>query len=208
MERTAIILAGGLSERLGQDKGLVPLAGKPLVWHVFQRASHVVDEVLVVISSSHKKESYSQVLPKTQILLDIRDQRTPLMGALTGLKNAQGHYSVLLPSDAPFVSEDVLKLLFEVSSGMNAAIPKWPNGYIEPLQAVYKTSSALSAAEKAIQRGEVRPLNMIMLLSKVRYISTLVIQQIDPKLTTFFNINTRNDLKKAEELIKKIDILK
>ena len=115
MEKTAIILAGGLSERFGQDKGLVPLAGKPLVWHVFQRVSHVVDEVLVVISSSHKKESYSQVLPGTQVLLDIKDRRTPLVGALTGLKNAQGRYSVLLPSDVPFVSEDVLKLLFEVS---------------------------------------------------------------------------------------------
>jgi molybdopterin-guanine dinucleotide biosynthesis protein A len=204
MKKTAIILAGGLSERFGQDKGLVQLAGKPLVWHVFQRASHVVDEVLVVISSLHKKESYSQVLPGTQVLLDIKDQRTPLVGALTGLKNAQGCYSVLLPSDVPFVSEDVLKLLFEVSSGMDAVIPRWPNGYIEPLQAVYKTSSALTAAEKAIQRGEVRPLNMIMLLSKVRYISTLVIQQIDPELTTFFNVNTRNDLKKAEELIKNV----
>jgi molybdopterin-guanine dinucleotide biosynthesis protein A len=204
MKKTAIILAGGLSERFGQDKGLVQLAGKPLVWHVFQRASHVVDEVLVVISSLHKKESYSQVLPGTQVLLDIKDQRTPLVGALTGLKNAQGCYSVLLPSDVPFVSEDVLKLLFEVSSGMDAVIPRWPNGYIEPLQAVYKTSSALTAAEKAIQRGEVRPLNMIMLLCKVRYISTLVIQQIDPELTTFFNVNTRNDLKKAEELIKNV----
>lgn len=203
MEKTAIILAGGLSERFGQDKGLVPLAGKPLVWHVFQRASQVVDEVLVVVSSSQKRESYSQVLPGTRVLLDIEERQTPLIGALTGLKNARGRYSVLLPSDAPFVSEEVLRLLFEVSPGMNAVIPRWPNGYIEPLQAVYKTSSALTAAEEAIRRGEVRPLNMIMLLSKVRYISTLVIQHIDPELRTFFNINTRNDLKKAEELLKK-----
>jgi molybdopterin-guanine dinucleotide biosynthesis protein A len=203
MEKTAIILAGGISERFGQDKGLAPLAGKPLVWHVFQRASQVVDEVLVVVSSSQKRESYSQVLPETRVLLDIEERQTPLIGALTGLKNAQGRYSVLLPSDAPFVSVDVLRLLFEVSPGMDAVIPRWPNGYIEPLQAVYKTSSALTAAEEAIQRGEVRPLNMIMLLGKVRYVSTLVIQQIDPELTTFFNINTRSDMKKAEELLRK-----
>jgi molybdopterin-guanine dinucleotide biosynthesis protein A len=203
MDRSAIILAGGLSERFGQDKGLVHLAGKPLVQHVFRRASQVADEVLVVVSSSQQRESYSQVLPGTRILLDIKDCRSPLVGALTGLMNARGGYSVLLPSDAPFVSVEVLKLLFEVAFETDAVIPRWPNGYIEPLQAVYKTSSAMIAAEKAIQRGEARPLNMIMLLGKVRYLSTLVIQHIDPELMTFFNINTKNDLEKAESLLRK-----
>jgi molybdopterin-guanine dinucleotide biosynthesis protein A len=203
MDKTAIILAGGLSERFGQDKGLVRLAGKPLVRHVFQRVSQIVDEVLVIVSSSRQRESYSQVVPETQVFLDIKDRQSPLVGALTGLTNACGDYSIILPTDTPFVIANVLRLLFELSHGMDAVIPRWPNGYIEPLQAVYRTGSALNAAEKAIQQGEVRLFNMIMLLSKVRYLSTLVVQQIDPELTTFFNINTINDLRKAEKLTGK-----
>jgi molybdopterin-guanine dinucleotide biosynthesis protein A len=43
---------------------------------------------------------------------------------------------------------------------------------------------------------------MIENLRRVRYVSTVVLEQIEPKLLTFFNINTPQDLKKAESLLK------
>ena len=200
--KTAIILAGGFSERFGQDKGLVQMAGKPLVLHVFERAYKAVDEVTVVVSSLRQREAYSSLLPNgTRILVDIEDSQSPLVGALTGFADARGDYSILLPCDTPFISEEVVKLLFEMSQGMDAAIPRWPNGYIEPLQAVYGTDSALRAAEEAIRKGGMRLLSMISLLGKVRYLSTEVIKKVDPDLITFFNINTPADLKKTEKLI-------
>jgi molybdopterin-guanine dinucleotide biosynthesis protein A len=203
MERAAIVLAGGFSKRLGQDKGLAKLAGKPLVLHTLERASKVVDEVLVVVSSKRQREHYSLIPKETRIVIDIENIRSPLVGALSGLANVHAEYSLLLPCDAPFVSCKVVQLLFEVCEGVEAVVPRWPNDYIEPLQAVYETSSALEAAKQALGRGEVRPLNMIHLLRKVRYLSTMVIRQIDPNLTTFFNINTPTDLANAEKMIKK-----
>lgn len=200
--KTAIILAGGFSERFGQDKGLVQMAGKPLVLHVYERASKNVDEVTVVVSSIRQREAYSSLLPNgTRILVDIEDSQSPLIGALTGFADARGDYSILLPCDTPFILREVVKLLFEISQGMDAAIPRWPNGYIEPLQAVYRTDSALTAAEEAIKKGGMRLLSMISLLKKVRYLSTEVIKKVDPDLITFFNINTPADLKNAEGLI-------
>ena len=200
--KTAIILAGGFSERFGQDKGLVQMAGKPLVLHVCERASKTVDEVTIVVSSIRQRETYSSLLPNgTRILVDIEDSQSPLIGALTGFADARRDYSILLPCDTPFISEEVVKLLFEISQGMDAAIPRWPNGYIEPLQAVYRTDSALTATEEAIEKGGVRLLSMISLLKKVRYLSTEVIRKIDPDLITFFNINTPVDLRNAERLI-------
>jgi len=203
MKRTAIILAGGFSRRFGKDKGLVELAGKPLVLHVFDRICSIVDEVLVIVSSDHQKRSYSPFFPAdTKIFVDVCELQSPLVGALTGFINASGDYSVLLPCDAPFVSGKVLELLFEVSFGVDAVIPRWPNGYIEPLQAVYKTNSAVAAAKSAIQAGEVRPLSMISRLDRVRYLSTIVIDQLSSGLTSFFNINTLADLKKAEKIVE------
>jgi len=204
MKKTAIILAGGFSERLGCDKGLVQMAGKPLVSHVFNRVSQIVEEVIVVVSSIDQKKTYSPLFPKkTKILVDIEDSQSPLVGALTGFMNACGEYSILLPCDMPFVSKEVVKLLFEIAPHRNAVIPRWPNGYIEPLQAVYRTSSALTAANEAREKSETRLRSMISLLKRVRYLSTIVIKEIDPHLTTFFNINTPLDLKRAESLFKK-----
>lgn len=200
---TAIALAGGFSERLGHDKGLVRMAGKPLVLHVLDRVHKAVEEVLVVVSSSRQSEAYRSLLPNTtRILVDIKNSRSPLVGALTGFADASGDYSILLPCDTPFISEGVVKLLFETSQRMDAVIPRWPNGYIEPLQAVYKTGSALKAAEEAFRKGENRLMSMISLLDRVRYLSTEAIRKIDPSLVTFFNVNTQMDLRKAEELVK------
>ncbi len=55
MEKAAIILAGGVSKRFGQDKGLLKLVNKPLFLHVLENVSPVVDEVLVVIGSKSQK---------------------------------------------------------------------------------------------------------------------------------------------------------
>jgi molybdopterin-guanine dinucleotide biosynthesis protein A len=204
MERAAVVLAGGFSKRLGQDKGLVKHAGKPLVTHVLERASEVVDEVLVVVSSESQKESYSLVVPnENKIFVDDENVRSPLIVALTGFANIRAEYSLLLPCDSPFVSGKVIELLFETCVGVDAAVPRWPNDYIEPLQAVYRTSSALEATRQALGHGEMRPLNMIRLLRRTRYLSTLVIQQLDPHLTTFFNVNTPLDLAKAEKMMEK-----
>ena len=202
-ERTGIILAGGASERFGCDKGLLELAGKPLVLHVFDRIKNQVDEVIVIVGSAEQKRLYSKIFPsEIKIYIDAEKENCPLIGALTGYANANGTYSLLLPCDTPFISKDVVELLFEASFNVDATIPRWPNGYIEPLQAVYHTGSALSAAKKAVMNGKRRMRSMISLLHGVRYISTIVLREIDSDLLTFFNVNTLIDLKRAKSIIK------
>ncbi len=44
---TIAIQAGGRSSRMGRDKALLPLGGKPLIEHVLQRVAGLGDEVLI-----------------------------------------------------------------------------------------------------------------------------------------------------------------
>ncbi len=204
MEKSALILAGGSSTRFGQDKGLLPLAGKSLVQHVLHRVRSVVDEELVVTSSETQAQNYRKSLSNNvTIVVDRQEEQSPLVGALTGLEQAKGEYAVILPCDVPFVSKDVISLLFDLSTGRNACIPRWVNGFIEPLQAVYRKTAALDAAREALKAGGHDMQSMIERLKGTRYISTLVLQQLDPELLTFFNVNTQLDLRKAENMIKK-----
>jgi len=203
LEKSAIILAGGYSKRFGQDKGLVLLANKPLVKYVIDKIGNAVEEKIVVVSSKAQAENYSKVVSlDVRVLVDISPVQSPLVGALTGFENTRAKYSLLLPCDAPFISKDVVSLLLELCTNKSAVIPRWPNSYIEPLQAVYCTEPALKAAKSALSEGKLNMLSMIEKLRGVRYVSTLVLQQIDPKLMTFFNVNTPMDLKKAEQLLK------
>ena len=199
-----MILAGGFSQRFGQNKGLIELSGKPLVLHVLDKALHIVDEVVVVVSSDAQRRAFSCALhDEVDVTVDKYEKQSPLVGALTGFERVRGKHSLLLPCDTPFISNRVLSLLLDLCINRNAAIPRWPNEYIEPFQAAYHTQSALRAAETALEEKKLDMQSMILHMTRVRYISTLVLRQMDPKLLTFFNINTPEDLKRAESILKR-----
>jgi len=204
LENSVIILAGGKSARLGMEKGLVKLAGKPLIIHVLNRIENVSDEIIVVVSSEAQKEAFGEILEdKARLVVDKYEVKSPLVGALTGFEVASGEKSLLLPCDTPFISRDVASFLLEVCKRKAAAIPRWPDGKIEPLQAAYDTKMGFESAKEALEEGKLDLRSMISKLRGVRYISTLVIKEFDPKLLTFFNINTPLDIKKAERIIEK-----
>lgn len=203
MDKSAVILAGGFSKRLGSDKGLTLLLNKPLVKFVLDAVKEIVEETIIVVSSDAQEKAYLKVLGSTvKIVVDKCEMQSPLVGALTGFSEACGEYTLLLPCDTPLVSKEVLALLLELCEGRNAVIPRWPNGYVEPLQAAYRTKPAMEAAQKALNDGKFDMRSMIEKLRGIRYLSTIVLQQFDPELSMFFNVNTPLDLKKAEKILK------
>ncbi|MFP3985470.1 MAG: molybdenum cofactor guanylyltransferase [Candidatus Bathyarchaeia archaeon] len=200
---SAIVLAGGVSRRFGQDKSLVMLGEKPLVVHVLDRVANVVDETVVVVNSEIQKQNFAKVIgEKTRVVVDEAKVQTPLAGALAGFVNVQNEYTLLLGCDTPFLSSEILIFLLEVCLNKAAAIPRWPNGNIEPLQAAYRTEIAAQAAETAIKKRQLDMRSMIKHMKSIRYISTSLLHQLDPKLKTFFNINTPKDLEQAEAMIQ------
>jgi molybdopterin-guanine dinucleotide biosynthesis protein A len=203
LKNSAVILAGGFSRRLGQDKGLIDLVGKPLVLHVVDRVSKVVEETVVVVGSRVQKKKFESLLGhKANVVVDKHEAQGPLVGALTGFESAKSEYSLLLSCDTPFISSQIAKFLLDTCINKGAVVPRWPSGYIEPLQAAYHTKPALTAAKKALEQGKLDLRSMISRSNGVRYVSTVVLRQMDPKLLTFFNINTPKDLKRAESLLK------
>ncbi len=203
MDRSAIILAGGTSSRFGEDKGLVKLAGKPLLRHVVDDIHSTVEEIIIVTRTVERAKQYCTLVPShVRFVVDKCEYTGPLVGSLTGFTAAKGEYCIVLPSDTPFVSKELVLLLFDLCIGRSAVIPRWPNGQIEPLHAVYRVDVAKTAAETALAEGRLDMRGMIERMRSVRFLSTLVISEIDPELKNFFNINTTLDLKKAEAVMK------
>ena len=202
MRNSAIILSGGASKRFGTDKGLVEFLEKPLILHVRDRVAPLVDEVLIVLSSEIQLKKYRGIIESSKLIVDEHDLQAPIIGALAGFKNALGDYSILLSCDTPLISQEIVSLLLDLASGNDAIIPRWPNGYMEPLQAVYRTKTTYNAALEAVKNGKLRLSNMIEGLQKILYISTIALQSLDPNLNTFLNVNTQLELKKAENIIK------
>jgi molybdopterin-guanine dinucleotide biosynthesis protein A len=199
LNRSAIILAGGSSKGFTSYKGILELRGKPLLYYVIDAVEGLVEEVIVVTSTQEQADSYSKLVLSKKVRFAVDDSETkgPLVGALTGFEAANGEYSALLRFDSPFISSEVLSLLLDCCIGKAAAVPRWTDQEIEPLHAVYNTKQALQATKKALTEDGSDIQTMVEKLGGVRYISTMVIEQLDPDFKTFFCINTPLDLRKA-----------
>ena len=203
LQKSAVVLAGGFSRRFGSDKGLVLLKDKPLLMHVIDNVSSVVDEIFVVVSSEKQKQSFEPIVgQKAKLIIDASEVQSPLIGTITGFEVAKGEYCLLVPCDAPLISAKIVHFLFDVSQNKKAVIPRWPSGYVEPLQAIYHTKSAFQAVKTAINQEHLDMRSMIRNLNSIRYVSSNVLKQFDSELSSFFNVNTPKDLQKAESVIK------
>ena len=203
----AAVLAGGESRRAGSgnNKAFMSLRGKQLIKYVVERAAEAAGEVIVVIKKSGNPAEYRHLLPeKIQVVCDDVSGKGPLAGFVSGMKGLDVEYAVVLACDMPFVKPTVLKYLLKRAEDDRAdlAIPRWPNGYIEPLQAVYKAASTLREAKDALEKDERKIAALIQRLKRIIYVPVVEIEVYDPPLLTFFNVNTGEDLEKAEGLLE------
>jgi molybdopterin-guanine dinucleotide biosynthesis protein A len=205
--KSAIVLSGGKSSRFGENKALKKLCGKPIVCYVVESLLKAGYKVILVIGIKDRIKDFLRLFP-SQITITKDDLAGygPLAGILSGLKMVNSTYTAILPCDSPFIKPKVIDFLFNSVKPYDAIIPRWANGYIEPLHAVYRVKPALKAAKEAISKKELYIVDMIKRLKKVKYVSIDEIKPYDNKLLTFFNINTRNDFKEAKKIISSISL--
>ncbi|MCW4036704.1 MAG: molybdenum cofactor guanylyltransferase [Candidatus Bathyarchaeota archaeon] len=201
--RSAVILAGGGSTRMEGDKGLRELGGEPLVRHVICRLSGLVDEVLVVVGSEEQRGAYSRAIgDETELTVDIHEGGSPLVGALTGLRYAKGEYALITGCDMPFLSKDAIRLLFREAEGFDGATFRWPNGWIEPLIAVYRVGPSIKKAQELYDAGNLRLRLVLLELPDVKMIPIEALRAFDPDLITLYDADTEDALLEAEKILK------
>lgn len=132
-----LILAGGRSQRMGTDKALVTLAGRPLVAHVIERLASQVDE-LVISSNAPLADFGVPVLP---------DVLGGFCGPLAGVHAALARFPdvavVSVAVDLPLLPRDLVARLkagwdgthcrHAVCSGRHALAILWPPGFADTL---------------------------------------------------------------------------
>ena len=132
-EITAIILAGGKSSRMKEEKGLVYFNGKMLVEHVIASVSKITNRVIIITANP----AYLQF--GYPCIEDMMRDKGPLGGILTGLVNSSTQKNILLGCDLPFLSENILTRLVN-NNGDEDVLLTEHLGKAEPLCSVYDRS--------------------------------------------------------------------
>jgi molybdopterin-guanine dinucleotide biosynthesis protein A len=201
--RTGIILAGGDSKRIGTDKGLLDLNGRPLINYVIESLRPIVDEIIVVVGSEERIPNYrNAVEDDVQIFPDMYEDGSPLIGLITGLTHAKGIYAVVAACDMPFINSDLLDILFLLSFDLNGTLLIKPNGWVEPLPAVYKVDIGRKRADHMRLHGDLRLRKVLETLPDVARIQVERLKVIDPKLRSFFDLDTKDRYDEALRILK------
>jgi molybdopterin-guanine dinucleotide biosynthesis protein A len=198
----ALVLAGGRSARFGRNKAFVKLGERPLFAHVIRAAAEVADEVFLSVVQEDFVAYYRKLVPEfVKIVKDRMPVKSPLVVMAAGLEQMKSQYSLALAYGTLFLNKQVLEMLFHKMRS-DAAIPRWPNGDIEPLQAAYRIRTTLPAAKLALSHNCFQIRDMIERLSKVSYIRISDIRQVNAELVTFLNVNTPADLVRAKAVYR------
>ena len=187
---TVVIQAGGRSSRMGQDKGLVLLAGRALVEHVLARVDGLGDEVLI---TTNNPAGYAY------LGMPLASDATPGAGALPGLQTAlqaaHGDHVLVVACDMPFLNRPLLAHLLSLAPQADVVVPQWADRY-QTLHAVYARRPCLAAVTQALAAGEKRLISFYPQV-QVRAVTAAEVAEFDPAGRTFFNVNTPDDLAEA-----------
>lgn len=191
---TVCIQAGGRSSRMGQEKGLIPLRGRPLIEWVLDALHDLGDELMI---TTNHVEHYSYLGLK--MVSDDYPGHGALVGLSTALSGAEGDQVLVVASDMPFLNRQLIDYMVDLQLEADVVVPVW-RGMYEPLHAIY-SQRCLSKIQTTLAAGRCK-LTDIYSGMRMREVTTAEIRNIDPQGLSFFNINTPADLETAEEILE------
>ena len=185
--RSAVLLVGGRSTRIGMEKALVDFRGKPMVQWVLDVLSRVGDEVVASVSTTPSEGLVHALGGSVIIVPDRRPGMGPVEGLLSTFRVARGEYVAVAPCDAPFVQWELFDALFSRAEGLAGAVPV-VNGYYEPLIAVYHRNLYLEALERVSDEGRTKPVDAYPLLD-LAFVKDRELMDAGISPDAFVNIN-------------------
>ena len=192
---SGIVLAGGASSRLGQNKALVKVAGISMIARVVKQLCSIVSETILVTNTPQQFAFLG--LPMVR---DIYPGIGTLGGLHAGLSSIRAPYGLAVGCDMPFLSRDLLQFMISLQNGYDIVMPRIGPHY-EPLHAIY-SRRCLPVIEQRIKAGKRRMLSISQGLH-VRYVDEAEITTYDPHKLSFFNVNDPQDLIRMRSMLEK-----
>jgi len=187
---SVVVLAGGQSSRMGQDKASLPWDDRDILGSLLHRFLPLSDDVVVVSNAVRKiPENVRQVA-------DIIPAKGPLSGLHAGLLSAHHDLVFVTACDVPFLAPELVLQLVQAVGKTDGSAVVYKNK-IEPLLACYRKSCA-AVIEKLLKIKQYRVTDF---LAQINWAAVHQLDELDD--CCFMNVNTDDDYKKAKAILAK-----
>ena len=196
----AVVLAGGQSKRFGEDKNQAKLGNMTLLEHVLSKVAKKFKKILIISNQNLNIKNLSKII----IIKDcIQGNLGPLVGVLTAMKwvkenNNQYKWIATFPSDTPFFDNSIIdKYKSEINSNKNLLYFAKSNEKRHNIFGLWSVK-LMETLENDLVNNNFRKVEDWANKIGVKTIN-FKINKFDP----FLNINTKQELKEAEKILKK-----
>ena len=220
--RSAVLLAGGRSSRMGRPKALLDLGGEPMIARVARALEASCDELVVVAAAADRPgetatadelraalacTGFARRADALGMARDLAEARGPVAGLAAGLAAARGRWAIVVPCDLPFLSPSLVAGLFataeagrpRAASTPVAVIPR-RGGDWEPMPAVLDRAVFARLYAEQLERGELRPTARFS-DPDVIALEGDALDRLDPGGASFLGVNDAREYARARDLL-------
>lgn len=191
---TGVLLAGGKSTRMGQDKRFLPIGDRTLLERGLCTLRSLLQHVCIVIA-----QDSPFLTANVPVLRDVVSHCGSLGGLYTGLREASTAHIFVAACDMPFLNVDLIKYMIGLKEQADIVVASW-NNRIQPTHAVY-SKRCTPILEDMIRTRKIKIQAAFQHPSlAVRFMTESEVRQIDPEGRSFLNINNPADLEAARLL--------
>jgi molybdenum cofactor guanylyltransferase len=190
---TGVILAGGQSRRMGQDKRFLEWEGITFLDKVCLKMDELFDEVLLVTA---REDCTCSHLP-VRLVTDIIPHKGSLGGLYTGIKEASHPFVFVVACDMPFLNSTCIARICALPD-RDVVMVQLSTG-LQPLHGRY-SKRCDSIIEQMMDEGDLRIQNLIHHSSlSAQLVEESMFREVDPYGYSFMNINTPADFEFARK---------
>ena len=197
-EVTGVLLAGGKSRRMGEDKRYLVVGEETLLERGLGVLRSVFQEVLVVIAQDNPPVGVD-----ARVVRDLVPECGSLGGLYTGLMRATTSSIFVVACDMPFLDRTVIAQFTSRRATADIVMAKLA-AQLHPMHALYG-KRCLPVLEQMIQARQLKIQELVSHASlRVQYVTEADLLAIDPSGRSFQNVNTPADLEAARSLLVRV----
>ena len=174
-----IVMAGGGSRRMKQDKRFLKINGRTMIEHVCNQFSDHFGQILVSSDDLNKN-----IVPGVDVVPDRVPGQGPLMGIASALEASDHDLNLVVACDMPEPDLTFARQMLSQAGGYDVVVPRTEQLLLEPLFAVYR-KSVLSVMRELLMSGE-RRIRSVFDHCKVKVLDL-------PKRKRIINLNTKKE---------------
>ena len=183
---TGIILSGGRSLRMGENKAFIKIEGLPIIQRITSLFKQLFQEVIIVTNEPQLFRTLD-----SKIYVDIIPNKGALGGLYTGIYYSFFKYSFCVACDMPLINKSLVEFLIDNIKDVDVIVPRTMDG-LQPLHALY-SKNCLTPIKETIAQGKYKILDFYSRV-KVRIVEEKDFIHLDPSKASFINVNTPDEL--------------